>query len=91
MKTAQIFDRNGRKIKPGDRVKMVAEEINKLLLYSYGDDLPEDVLGDEDLIGTAQMKDGFFQVTDDNGEMLWDLSFMMEDGETDPFVEVVEK
>lgn len=91
MKTAQIFDRNGREIKPGDRVKMVAEEFNALLLDSYGDDLPESVLSDEDTIGTAQMKDGFFQVTDDKGEMLWDLSFMVKDGDTDPFVEVVEK
>ena len=90
MNTAQIFDRNGREIKPGDRVKLVAEEINKLLLYSCGDDLPEDELSDEELIGTAQMKDGFFQVTDDNGEMLWDLSFVEQDGDTDSYVEVVE-
>ncbi|MBR2518250.1 MAG: hypothetical protein IKE46_00465 [Selenomonadaceae bacterium] len=91
MKPTQIFDRNGREIKPSDRVKMVAEEFNALLLDSYGDDLPEGVLNDEDIIGTAQMKDGFFQVTDDNGEMLWDLSFMMKNGDTDPFVEVFEK
>ena len=91
MNIAQIFDRNGREIKPGDRVKMVAEEFNALWLDSYGDDLPEGVLSDEDIIGTAQMKGGFFQVTDDNGEMLWDLSFMMKNGDTDPFVEVVKE
>ncbi len=86
----KVFDRNGRVIRVGDRVKIIGEKVAELLRDSYGDNLPEGVLSDEDIFGTAQIIDGAFQVADDNGEMLWDLSFMMEDGDTDSYVEVVE-
>lgn len=70
----RVLDRNGREIKPGDRVRIIADECNKFLHDRYGDTWIPEMHWEADLYGTATLN-GFFQLADENGEMLWDLQW----------------
>ena len=70
----KTYDCNGREIKLGDRVRIIAAECNKFMHEAYADDWIPAMHWDADMFGTATVDD-FFQVQDDNGALLWDLSW----------------
>lgn len=85
--STHVLDRNGREIFEGDRVKIIGEEVAKYLRDSYDNALPESVLSDTtDMIGVV-VDDDFFQIVNENGDMLYDLS--LDEGEQDTMLEVV--
>ena len=52
-KFTKVFDRNGQEIKIGDRVKILAEECNKFLHDSYGENWLPVMQWDEDKSATV--------------------------------------
>lgn len=85
----KVKDRNGRAIHVGNRVKILAAECNQFLHDSYSDAWVPEMHWDRDEFGKVEIKDGFAQVVDKNGEMLLDLSLYSED-EQEPCLEVVD-
>lgn len=74
VKIPRVIDRNGREIKIGDRVRIIAEECNRFMHDFYEEDWIPEMHWSKDMYGTATF-DGFFQVVAENGAMLWDLSW----------------
>ncbi|MBR1804803.1 MAG: hypothetical protein IJ774_00295 [Selenomonadaceae bacterium] len=86
--STHVLDCNGREIFVGDRVRIIDEEVTKFLRDNYGNTLPESVLSaGEDEIGVV-VDDDFFQIVNENGDMLADLS--LSEGEQEFMFEVVE-
>lgn len=73
-KLPRVLDRNGREIKPGDRVRIIAEEVNRFMHDWYEEDWIPEMHWEADLYGTATLN-GYFQLADENGELLWDLQW----------------
>lgn len=70
----RVLDRNGREIKLGDRVRIIADEVNKFMHDCYKEDWIPEMHWAEDMYGTAIFA-AFFQIVDEHGAMLWDLSW----------------
>lgn len=89
MTGTNVRDRNGREIKLGDRVRISAEETNKFLIYEFGGEFAfkNNLISNIDDFGTVVFEDGFFQIVNENGDMLIDLSSW--EGEQDDLFEVV--
>ena len=84
----KVRDRNGRAIKLGDRVRIIAEECNKFLHDWYGEAWIPDMHAEEDEFGTVAIQDGFAQIVNEHGDMLADLTLY--DGEAEPSFEIVD-
>ena len=69
-----VLDRNGREIKLGDRVRIVAKECNKFLRNWYEEDWTPEMRWKHDEYGTVKIVDGLAQVVDENdGDPWWYL------------------
>ena len=88
-----MLDRNGKAIKLGNRIRIIAEAVNDYLYDNYGDDLPDDVWAEEDSFGTLvdDEKEGLV-VKDENGKICWMLDpDLYDDGEREPCLEVLKE
>ena len=84
----KVFDRNGREIHVGDRIKIRGDEMRVFLKTLCGDFLTESDLADvKDDFGTVVIDDELLQIVNENGDMLWDLTTNFE--ESDPCLEIV--
>ena len=68
----KVLDRNGREIKEGDRVRLIAEECNAFMHSWHGEDWIPEMHFDKDYYGTAT-KNKYFELLTDDGEMIYDL------------------
>lgn len=73
-KLPRVLDRNGREIKPGDRVRLINYKFVRALYEIYREDWKPEILERAALYGTATLN-GYFQLADENGELLWDLQW----------------
>lgn len=74
MEGVNVFDRNGREIKLGDRVRISAEECNKFMHDWYAEAWIPEMHCAHDDFGTVVIQDGFAQIVNEHGDMLIDLS-----------------
>lgn len=81
----KILDRDGREVKIGDRVKILADECNKFLQDCYGEYWLPVMQYEEDEYGTVVFKDNSLQVVDKNGKWLFDISLYSK-GDKEPYM-----
>ena len=82
-------DCNGRTIKAGDRVRIIADECNKFMRGWWEEDWIPEMHWEADVYGTASITPDGLQVVDERGEMLWDLEW--KHNLQDPCLEVVKE
>lgn len=88
----KIFDRNGREIKLGDRVRVISDEVNKYLHDYFGEDWIPEMHQGKDEFGTAQLtkKYGEYVIGDEWDEVLYSF-YGYADGEKEICLEVVDE
>lgn len=66
MEGVNVFDRNGREIKLGDRVRISAEECNKFMHDWYAEAWIPEMHCAHDDFGTVVIQDGFAQIVNEH-------------------------
>lgn len=84
-----VLDRNGREIKLGDRVRIVAKECNQFLHDWYAECWIPEMHWKRDEYGTAKIVRGSAQIVDENDDVWWELDACHE-GVPEKCLEVVD-